>query len=102
MCQNRVHHKINEKDKLRTRVTVGGNKIKYDRDAGAPADLLETSKLLFNSVLFTYNAKLMTTDIANFYLMMPMDAYEFLRRHTRDITLEIIEEHNLNRIMRNG
>ena len=40
-----------KKNKCRTRITVGGNTINHDGDVGTPTGRLETTKLLFNSVL---------------------------------------------------
>ena len=39
-----------KENKHRPRITVGGNKINYQGDAGTPTAHLETAKLLFNSV----------------------------------------------------
>ena len=96
MCPNRMHYKTNEKDKHRTIIIIGGNKIQHDRDIGTPTAHLETEKLLFNSVLSRRKSMFMTIDIANFYLMTPLYDYECLRIHVRDIPSEITEEHNLN------
>ena len=64
-----------KKHKHRTRMIVGGNKIKHYGDAGTPAAHLEITKLLFNRVLSRRKSKFMKIDIANFYLMTPMDNY---------------------------
>ena len=85
-----------KKDKHITIITVGGDKIKYDGDAGIPTAHLETAKLLFNRILSRQKAKFMTIDIAHFYLTTPMDDYEYLRMHVRDVPSEITEEHYLN------
>jgi len=58
-----------KKDTHRTRITVGGNNIKYDGDVGTPTAHLKTAKVLFNSVLSCKDAKFMAIDIANFYLI---------------------------------
>ena len=64
-----------KKDKHRTRIIVGGNKIKYNRDVGTPTAHIENSKLLFNSVLSNRKAILITIDIPNLYIMTTMDEY---------------------------
>ena len=79
-----------KKDKNRLRTAVGGNKIKYDGDAGTPTSRLETAIPLFNRVLSRRKAKFMKIDISNSYLMTPIDNCEYLRIHVRDILLEII------------
>ncbi len=58
------------------------------------ADLLMV-KLMLNSVIFTPNAKLMTIDIKDFYLMTPMDLYEYFRMKLELFSPNIIEEYGL-------
>ena len=84
-----------KEDKHQTRITVGGNNIKYAEDISTPTAHLETAKMLFNSVLSRKNAKFMSIDISNFYLMTPLDKYEYLRMHMKTISQEIIKEYNL-------
>ncbi len=60
-----------KKDKYRTCITMGGNLIKYPGDCGTPTADLLTVKLLLNSVTSTPNAKFMTLDLKDFYLMTP-------------------------------
>ena len=63
----------------RTRLTVGRNLIHFPGDVTTPtADLIMT-KLIFNSVLSTINAKFMCEDIANFYLNKIMNRYEYMK-----------------------
>ena len=50
-------------EKNRTRLTVGGEKIKYPVNCGTPTANLFTSKLLLNSVISTVGENLMTLDI---------------------------------------
>ncbi len=50
-----------------------GNLINYPDDCGTPITDLLTVKLMFNSAASTPNAKFMTNDIKDFYLMTPMD-----------------------------
>ncbi len=66
-----------KKDKYRTRITVGGNLINYPGDCETPTADLLTVKLLFNSVIFTPNAKFMSIDMKDFYLCTPMKRYEY-------------------------
>jgi len=48
-------------------------------DCGTPTVDLLTVKLMFNSIISTPNAKFMTIDIKDFYLMTPMDRFEYFR-----------------------
>jgi len=61
-----------KKDKYRTSVTMGGNLVNFPGDCGTPTADLLTVKLLLNSIISTTNAKFMTLDIKDFYLMTPM------------------------------
>jgi hypothetical protein len=54
-------------------ITMGGNLINYLDDCGTPTAKLLTVKIMFNSVISMPNAKFMTIDIQDFYLMTPMD-----------------------------
>jgi hypothetical protein len=66
-----------KKDKYRTRITMGGNLVNYPGDCGTPTADLLTVKLLLNSIIFTPNAKFMTLNLKDFYLMTPMKRYEY-------------------------
>jgi hypothetical protein len=56
------------------------------------ADLLMV-KLMFNSVISMPNAKFMTIDIKDFYLMTPMEQYEHFRMKLEVFPPDIIEEY---------
>ena len=61
------------------------------------------AKLLFNSVISTPNAKFMTVDISNFYLMMSLIRPEYLQVKLTDIPAEIIKEYKLKeKVNKNG
>ena len=89
-------------NKFQTRMTVRGNKIHYQGDVGTPTAHLETAKLLFNSVLSRANAKFITLDLTNFYLIITMKNYEYMRTKLVDILQKIINEYNLTSITNNG
>ena len=74
---------------------MGGNLINFPGDVTTPAADLITSKLIFNSVLSTKNAKFMCVDIANFYLNNPMNIYEYMKLPLDIIPEEIIQQYNL-------
>jgi hypothetical protein len=56
----------------RTRFRAGGDKIKYPGEVATPTVEMLVAKLLFNSVVSTPDAKFITMDISNFYLMTPL------------------------------
>jgi hypothetical protein len=74
VCSERLQKQENN----RTRMTVGGNLIDYPGDKSTRTAELETTKILFNSVISTLQARLCTMDITNFYLNTPLDRLEFL------------------------
>ena len=56
------------------------------------------AKLLFNSVISTRNAKFMTMDISNFYLMTPLKRPEYISISIKDTPNDIINEYKLRDI----
>ncbi len=88
-------YRSEKKDPYLTRITMGGNLINYPDDCGtSTADLL-TVKLMFNSIISTPNAKFMTIDIKDFYLMTPMDRFEYFRMKLELFPQDMIEEYGL-------
>ena len=63
----------------RTRLTVGENLINFPGDVTTPTSDIITAKLMFKSVLSTKNVRFMCADIANFYLNIPMNRYEYMK-----------------------
>ena len=61
-----------KKDKYRTRVTMGENLVNFPGDCETPTADLHTVKFLLNIIILTTNAKFMTLNIKDFYLMTPM------------------------------
>ena len=82
-------------EKHRTRLVMGGNRIKYPGEVGTPTAEMLLVKILLNSVISTRGAKFMSIDIKNFYLATPMERYEYLKLKLCDIPEEIINEYNL-------
>lgn len=80
----------------RTRLTVGGDRVDYPYEVATPTADITTSKLLFNSVLSTTNAKFFCADISNFYLNTPLDIYEYMRLPLDIIPEEVRRKYNLD------
>ena len=57
------------------------------------------AKILFNSVVSTRNAKFMTMDISDFYLMTPLKRPEYIRISIKEIPKEIINKYKLRDIV---
>ena len=74
-----VDHRPQKEDANRIRITAGGNLIKYAGDVSTRTADLCTSKLLWNSVLSTPDAKYMCLDIKNYYLTAALDYFEYMR-----------------------
>ena len=79
----------------RTRFVVGGNRINYTGKVATPTAKMLVAKLLFNSMISTHSAHIMTMDIANFYLMTPLERPEYVKIKLRDIPEEIIVKYKL-------
>ena len=81
---------------------MGGNLINFPGDITTPTEDIITSKLIFNSLLSTKNAKCMFSYIANFYLNNPMDIYEYMKLLMYIIQEEIIQQCNLGNLAHKG
>jgi len=88
-------YRSEKKDPYRTRLTIGCDLVNYPDDCGTPTADLLTVKLLLNSVISTKNAKFMTIDIKDFYLMTPMKRYEYFKMNIALFPQDIVEEFNL-------
>ena len=91
-----VDYRPQKENPNRTRLTVGGDRIDYPYEVATPTADLTTSKLLFNSVLSTANAKFFCADISNFYLNTPLDRYEYMRLPLDIIPEEFRRKYNLD------
>ncbi len=74
---------------------MGGNLINYPDDYGMPTADLLTVKLMLNSVNSMPNTKFITIDIKDFYLMTPMEQYEYFLMKLELFPPDIIEEYGL-------
>ena len=65
-------------DPNRVRITAGGNLIKYPGKLTTRTADLTTSKLLWNSVISTDDARFAALDVGNFYLETPLERYKYM------------------------
>jgi hypothetical protein len=79
-----------------------GNLINYPGDKSTRTAELETTKILFNSVVSTPDARFCTMDITNFYLNAPLDRPEYLHIPVALIPEEIMCEYHLQHLFKNG
>ena len=90
-----VDYRPQKADPYRVRVTVGENLIKYPGKTTTTTANMITSKLLWNSVLSTPNARYACFDIANMYLQTPMIGREYMRIPINLILEKCMVHHNL-------
>jgi hypothetical protein len=95
--------KINDDDtlKLRTRVTIGGDRIDYPYDKSAVTANMEALKLLIN-VMISENTNWSTIDISDFYLGTPLPHREFIRIQQALVPEAVIRFYDLQRFIRRG
>jgi hypothetical protein len=94
--------RLQKQEKNRTRMTVGGNLITYPGDKSTRMVELKTTKILFNSVVSTPQARFCTMDITNFYLNTPLNHPECLCIPVTLIPEEIMCEYKLQHLIKNG
>ena len=80
-----------KKEKNRTRLMVGTDRINYPGDVSRPTSCLLTVKLLVNSVISTEGSEFMTLDIIIFSLNTPLAQYEYLRLKLSNFSDDVIE-----------
>ena len=97
-----VDHRPQKEDANRIRITAGGNLIKFAGDVSTRTADLCTSKLLWNSVLSTPDAKYMCLDIKNFYLTAALDYFEYMRMPLELFPSWIRKQYDLDNCAYNG
>ena len=97
-----VEYKPNKLEKHRTRLTAGGDRITYNYPKNTPTKEFTTIKLLLNSVISTPNARLITSDISNFYLNTKLTSPEYMQIPLHIIPESIVEHYQLNSISSNN
>ena len=90
-----VDYRPQKNDPNRVRITVGGNLITYPGELTTRTADITTSKIMWNSVISTPGARYACADVKNFYLMTPLDRFEYMRMRIDLIPPEFIELYNL-------
>ena len=96
-----VDYRPQKPDPNQVRITVGGNLIKYPGDLTTRTADLTTSKITWNSVLSTKNAKYMCIDIKN-YLFTPLDRFEYMRIPLSMFPYHVAQKYQLRGKEKNG
>ena len=97
-----VDYRVHKDDPNRVRITAGGNLIVYPGKLTTRTSNLTTSKLMWNSVISTKNARYMCVDAGNFYLTTPMERKEYMRISVDVIPQEFIGANNLQHKIKDG
>ena len=77
-------HRPLKEEEWRVRLTVGGDRLDYNYDAGSPAASILETKLTINSVISDAHkgARFMGADLKDFFLASPMKEPEYMRIHS--------------------
>ena len=97
-----VDYRAQKDDPNRVRITVGGNLIDYPGELTTRAADLTTTKIMWNSVISTKDARYCTADIKSFYLETPLDRPEYMKMAIDLIPPEFQEAYNLQEKVKNG
>ena len=91
-----------QKDEInRTRLTIRGNRLVYDRKTSTEVAGLETIKIHLNSTISTKDARYAAADIGNTYTNSKLDSPKYMRINLSLITKEIIEEYDAIKFLDN-
>jgi hypothetical protein len=95
--------KLNDDEtlKLRTRVTIGGDRIDYPYEKSAVTANMEALKILINAMI-SENANWSTIDISDFYLGTPLPHPEHIRIQQALIPNAVIKFYSLERFLHRG
>ena len=82
----------------RVRITVDGDKLTYNADAGAPAANMLETKILVNSTISDAKngARFMSADLKDFFLATPMGGNEYMKVPYKHFPPDICKRYNLN------
>ena len=97
-----VNYRPQKPDPNRVCITAGGNLIKYPCDLTTQTADLTTSKIFWNSLLITQDAKYMGIDIKNFYLGTPLDRYEYMHIPLTMFPENVAQQYQLREKEKNG
>lgn len=85
-----VDYRPQKDDPNRVRITAGGNLITTPEEVTTRTADLVTTKILWNSVLSTPDAKYACFDIKSFFLTAPLDRYEYMK-----MPIDVFPEHTI-------
>jgi hypothetical protein len=97
-----VDIRLNKAETHRVRLTVGGELIQYPGDVSTRSAELTSSKCLWNSTISTEGVRYMCLDVRNFYLVNPMESFEYMHIKIKLVPQEIIAGYNLLSLVLDG
>ena len=90
-----VSYRTEEKDPNRTRLTVGGDRVKYPGYCGMPTVSPLTVKLLLNIMISTPGYIYMTLDTKDVYLNNTMKQSKYMRLKLSNLPEDFIKQYKL-------
>ncbi len=91
-----LDHRPQKEDPNHVCITVGGNLVGYPFKLTTRTANMVSSKILWNSVISTKDARFASANIKNMYLETPLDQYEYMKMPIALILADIIEHYRLN------
>lgn len=73
--------RLQKVDINQTRLTVGGDRLKYDGNTSTETEELETIHIHLNSTISTKDAKYVVADIGNLYTQSKLKTSEYMIIH---------------------
>jgi hypothetical protein len=95
-------YKSHKTEKVRVRLTVGGDKLNYSGDVATSTADITTFKILINSTLSTEDAAMMMMDIKHYYLGTHLPRFEYMKMLLSRFPEEIVQKYNLNTLSVDG
>jgi hypothetical protein len=90
-----IDHHPQKEDPNGVQITVGGNLIAYPFELTTRTADMVSSKILWNSVISTLDARFAGANIKNMYLETPLDRFEYMKMQIALLPMDIIEHYNL-------
>ena len=86
-----------KQEKYRVRLTIGGDRLSYEKETASPAANLLETKLLVNSVISEskLGARFASLDIKDFFLQTALKEKEYMRIHKKYFSKQFIELYQL-------
>jgi hypothetical protein len=96
------NYKPHKKEKERTRLTVGGDRLDHSGDVATSTTDITTLIFLINSILSMEDASMMMMDIKNYSMGTPLPWYEYMRMLLSRFAEEIVNKYNLKSLAADG